>query len=224
VHNLKKGIFISFILILIITGCYQKKETVTDSNSPIIEIYIPKERIPSLDGGALPPNWNSGEPSEDEIAYRRKFLRLDTISQRLIYAGRYAAKASDLQNSPLIENNDVLGFNFKTNKLKLSRNGVKKLFSILPNFNFSRQFIITADKKPILNGYLFSTFSSSYVSHFYIKYARGTSEPDLSRLIDEQEFEIYYNPTFEFDYGVKKYEYQKNVNFYKAFKNRQTNK
>lgn len=220
---MKKGILISFILILIIIGCNQKKETVNDSNSPIIEIYIPKERIPSLDGIALPSNWSFGGLSEDEIAYVRKFLRLDTISQRLIYAGRYGANGSDLQNYPLIENKDILGFNFKTNKLKLSGNGVKKLLSVSPNFNISRQFIITADKKPILNGYLFSTFSSSYVSHFYIEYYRGASEPDLTGLIDEQEFEIYYNPTFEFDYDKNKYDYKKNVNFYNAFKNRQAN-
>ena len=210
-HNLKKVIFIPFIVILTLIGCIKKKQTVIESKHPIIEIYTPKERIPSIDGIELPSNWNLAGLSEHKAEFYRKYARLDTISQKLIFAGRFVAKVSDLPNSPLIQDKDIVGFDFEYNTLKLSESGVKKLLTVLPNMNFSRQIIITADKKPILNGYLFSTFSSSYVSHFYIKYNRDSSEPDLTWLNNEQDYEIYYNPNFEYDYNLKKYDFSQRI-------------
>lgn len=207
-----------------LVGCNKNAKNVTKVYAPKLEIYLPKERIKSNDGSELVRQWNFAESFKKDSSwielneYYHKYARYDTIDHNYIYAGNFIAKKSDLQNEPFIESDEIIEFDFKSSKIKIRPSGVEKIRNLKPNFNFSRQFIITADKQPILTGYFYSIFSSSYVSHYYIIYADSNGTESFPKKYEEREFEIFYNNKIQKEFlSDDSYDFKKNSDFYNAF-------
>lgn len=199
-------------------GCRNLKNEVE------IEIYLPKERIKFYDGCKINREWNFSDHLEKDSfwielnKFYRKYARYDTLTNDYIYAGGFIAKKSDLEKEPFIKSDEIIEFDFETSKIKISPSGVKKILNLEPNFNFSRQFIITANKKPILTGYFYSSFSSSYVKHYYIVYEGTAEKQPVSKQYQEREFEIFYNDENRKEFLLDdRYDFKNNVDFYKAF-------
>lgn len=222
--SLKKNIPITFIIFLIIIGCSENTKKVTEIDAPKIEIYLPKERIKSKDGSELTQEWNFTESAKKDTSwvrlnkYYHKYARYDTIDHNYIYAGSFTATKADLQSEPFIKSNEILQFDFKNSKIKISSSGVEKIWNLEPNFNFSRQFVITADKKPLLTGYFYSSFSSSYVSHYYIIYEGSYDTESFPKKYKEREFEIFYSNKTQKEFLTNdRYDFKTNSDFYNAF-------
>lgn len=196
----------------------------SEIGNPKIEIYLPKERIVSNDGTELINEWNFREDLKNDSSwiklnnYYHQFARFDTITKNYIYAGSFEATENELQEFPLIEDKEILDFDFKTSEITISASGVEKLWSLTPEMNFSRQFILTADKKPILTGYFYSVFSSSYVKHFYIVYNNGYEGLEKPTF-ENKAFKIEYNPKAEYFSQVDKFDFKQSSEFYDVFKN-----
>jgi hypothetical protein len=219
---LNKTFVIILIFFLILIGCNRKQHKVDKIQKAKIEIYLPKERIVSKDGSELLNDWNFRKELKKYSSsillndYHLKYARYDSITHNIIYAGSFSATENDLPSTPFIYDNEILGFDFETSEIIISASGVEKLWSLQPNMNFSRQFILTADRKPILTGYFYSIYSSSYVKHFYIVYNSGYEGVEKPEFKDEN-FKIEYNPESEFNWELEKYDFKKSDEFYDAF-------
>lgn len=194
-----------------------------EKDAPKIEIFLPKERIKTKDGTAITREWNFIESMRGDSSMirenniLREFARLDTITNNFIYAGSYDAKENDLEDNPFIYENEIISFDFQTSEIEISASGVEKLWDLQSNFNYSRQFVITEDRKPILTGYFYSSFSSSYVKHFFIMHESGNDEMKKP-IFEKHKFRIEYNPESEYNFDLDKYDFKSNTEFYKAFK------
>ncbi|WP_417887964.1 hypothetical protein [Zunongwangia sp.] len=237
-RKLKKIKNILVILAFLLISCVKKQKANDELDLPKIEIYQPKERIVSNFGNPITDEWILSEFFDnDTTLFQDKYLndcssflhrpnyqiftKVDPKSNKLIYAGPFSATTQDLKENPFIKDEEIIGFDFKESKIRISSTGVSKIMSLKPNMNHSRQFVITIDKMPILTGYFFNTFSSSYVSHFYIEhlYKDENFKSNSPKISD---YEIFYNPKSEFDWEPIQYNFKKNAKFYKAFK--ETNK
>src|SRR5690606_13013144 len=115
-----------------------------------------KERIPNNFGITLEEvSQKHFEEQIDSNDYKElykiydKGITYDTINKSIIYLGDFSFSLSDLENVPIITNDEIQGFDFKNSQILLKDTAIKKL-SDLNNFH---QFVILANNKPILNGY-----------------------------------------------------------------------
>lgn len=197
---------------------------IVNVDKPEIEIYLPKERIVSKDGTELIREWvfredlKNDEYFIEENKYYLKYARYDTLNNNYIYAGSFVADKSDLKEEPFIKNDEIIEFDFKKSLIKFSPSGVEKIWNLPPNFNFSRQFIITADKEPILTGYFYSIFASSYVSHFYIVYDGSNDIKSFPKKYEEREYKIFHNQKTQKEFhSDDEFDFRTKLDFYKAF-------
>jgi hypothetical protein len=211
------------VIFLLLIGCTQKEGSFDISTKPLIEIYLPKERIKSYDGSKIMTEWNFSETLKTDTTFiimneiLLEYGRYDSITNKTIYAGSFEASQTDLPQEPLIKDDEILSFNFNTSKLTLSSSAVKKLWCLKSDFLYSQQFVITANRQPILTGYLFNVLSSSTVNHFYITYTGGYGRLEMLDFNDE-EFEIQYNPNTQFIRELETYDFKLDKEFYSAFK------
>lgn len=198
----------------------KRKDSTTKTN--IIEIYLPIERIQSNDGIELKPEWNLGVASKKDSSsvnldkYHSKYARQDLNTGKIIYAGNFTATTKDLPASPFIEDSEIIGFNFETSEIIINAKGIEKLWNLIPNHTYSRQFIITANRTPILTGYFFNSLSSSYVKHYYIIYTggyKGMAKPKFK----SENLKIEFNSKSEYVFDLKTYDFRLNRDFYEAF-------
>ncbi|MGJ8667206.1 MAG: hypothetical protein ACSHW7_12625 [Patiriisocius sp.] len=198
----------------------------TNSDLPKIEIYLPKERIKTKDGVEITREWNFIESTRTDSSMihsnklLREFARLDTVTDNYIYAGSYNADEDDLDINPFIYENEIISFDFETSELEISASGAEKLWNLQEDFIYSRQFIITADRKPILTGYFYGILSSSYVNHFYIFYENG-GFGEKKPVFENEKLRIEYNSKSMkgfFKTDKEKYDFKTIAEFYNAFK------
>lgn len=210
-----KKLFPYFIFLLILSSCQKK-------NQDVIEIYLTKERIPNKDGITLEQvNKKYFEEQIDSIDYKQlykiydKGITYDTINKNIIYLGDFNFSISDLEEIPIITNNEIQGFDFKKSQILLKDSAIKKL-SDLSNFH---QFVILVNKKPILNGYFENHFSSRLISTYFIVYYRNIQNIPKFKITKN------YNSLYLFQgTGQKGWEYPEfqttNPEFYQTFQTR----
>lgn len=216
---MNKTIFLFIIIFLSFTGC--KKKDITDKTIEI-EIYLPKVRIQSNDGIELKHEWNLGVTSEKDSSWvnlnkiHSTYARQDRQSGNIIYAGSFVANEQDLSKKPFIRHNEIIGFNFETSEIIFTASGMKKLWELKPNYAYSRQFVITANRKPILTGYFYNALSSSYVKHYYITY-RGGYDGVVKPKFKSENLRIEFNPKSEYNFNLEKYDFRLKTDFYESF-------
>ena len=199
-------IYIFFLFAAV--GCRDK----TVAKNSDIEIYLLNKRIETNLGIPLKDYYISGGVDVEKIdSLRLKYTNFDTITKQEIYAGPFKATRSDLNKSPLITDEEFIGFNFDTNELTINAKGLLKIHEMGNPAEFSTQFVITDKKKPIFTGYFFSIYSSSAVHDYYIV----LDEPDgqfrdlvIRYKLTSTEFDVYKLPDLT-----------KNLEFYEAFNN-----
>lgn len=157
----KLHIFLFFILFC---SCSKKE------NDLKIEIYLVKSRILTYEGVLLKETNEYKKFRLDTHSFysRKKDEKFDTVTNQLIYGGKYKVSQYDLKSSPLIEDGEILFLYKDSSQIQLSNSGFRKL----QNFNYKdddgRQYVITVNKKPVLNGYLMSRYSSKVYSHNFL--------------------------------------------------------
>jgi len=140
---------------------------------PKVEIYLLNKRIESKHGIDIKKVEEYSEMlrrMDTNTVKEFENLKVDTITNRLIVAGEFDAKKSDLSSIPLISDSEIVSFNKSNNELIIKSNASKKIFEIEDEFVTSTQFVISVDKKPVLTGY-FNNLASSYSPNWnYITY------------------------------------------------------
>lgn len=148
------------IFLLILSSCQQK-------NQDVIEIYLTKERIPNKVGIPIQEYFriNNFDLSEVErYPEKYEFMTVDTTNQQLIDLGNFNFEIKDLEQYPFITNDEILGFDVERAELILKNEVVDK-FSKL---KYNTQFVLFINKKPVINGYLETGFSSRLFNNTYV--------------------------------------------------------
>ena len=91
------------------------------------------------------------------------YTTYDTIHEEFIYAGKFDAKESQLEESPLVNDDEIVNLDIINHSLKIKKSGAKKIYDLKVNMRYGHQFVITINKKPIFTGYFWDNLSS-YVS------------------------------------------------------------
>ena len=140
-----------------------------------LEIYLTKNLVESYEGVPLRNAFkDSSLISNIENLYGKK-IRVDTITKKMIYSGRFNVTKNDLQENPFIINSEILGLDFKKSEIIFNRSVSENIYKILPNWKNAnvrgRQFVLLHNGQIILKGYLIGTMSSywsnTYQIHFY---------------------------------------------------------
>ena len=152
--NINKGFILFLFISLNFISCNKK----SDEHS--IEIYLLNDRIKSNDG--IPISKIKDFKKMDTIFLKSisNIANYDTKTKEFIYAGKFEVNSEQINSSPLITNNEITNFNLKTNKIELSTSGATKIMNLKPSMKNGIQFVICDNKKPLLTGYFWSSYSS----------------------------------------------------------------
>lgn len=182
--NFKRVSILSLIFLLVVS-CQEKKDK--------IEIYLLNKRIVSSEGIPF-PEVDGYDSISDEAKKRFQYSSYNTIDSSLIYAGKFEVEISDINEKPLVENNEILSFNLKNNTIKISKTGVEKITNLENDAVNSIQFVICVNNKPIMTGYFNSFFSSYIPTSNFISYLPKYKFSKYK--IKEEEFELRKNNNF----------------------------
>jgi hypothetical protein len=156
-----------YFLILLIIICALSCSKKVEENKPLIEIYELNRRIPSYEGQ---PFHFTDEMLEMEPGFIQvKDIMRMTDDSLWTPNGAFRVPSTDLKEAPLVTNEQIIGFNFKTGELDLTKEActnftmVKTIKDPFPDV----QLVITANKKPILNFYKAGTMSRWNVGRSY---------------------------------------------------------
>ena len=218
-----KKILLLLIFIQFWISCSNDKSSKIEKNEKtVIEIYLPKKRIQTKKGIKVTDSLLDKKYSPDlkKLIEKdwKKNVRYDTIKKRFIYAGEFKATKKDLPEKPFINDNEIIDFDFNTNTLILSKTAVEKIKKMHSDIRFSKQFVLTSNKKPILCGYFYNIISSYYVDTYYIIYDR-TIKIDKTK----ETFNFILRKIPMMDSNYKELPNMKlKKDFYDAFKKRKT--
>lgn len=142
-----------FCINLFLIGCHK-------SEQHSIEIYLLKDRVNTNEGVSLEKI--KGFPEIDTIALKEmpKTVKYDTLNKEFIYAGSFHVNKNQIESTPLIKNEDVLGLNIDNSEIKLSAEAANKIIALKPSMKDGIQFVITDNKNPVMTGYFWSSYSS----------------------------------------------------------------
>lgn len=150
------------LIFLLAISCQEKKDK--------IEIYLLNKRILSSEG--IPFSEMSVFDSlSKEAKVKYKDFTYNIIDSCLVYAGKFEVKTSDINEKPLVEDDEIISLNLKNNELVLNEKGDEKVKRIKPDNIKGTQFVICVNKEPVLTGYFKSNFSSFYPSWNFISYS-----------------------------------------------------
>jgi hypothetical protein len=183
---MKKLNFTVIILIIIsITACKNSNEK--------IEIYLLKERKLSIDGTPF-VKLKMADTLSKEILESYKYSSYNEIDSTITFSGKFIAEKKDLNEKPLISDDDILSLDLKTNEIRFSETGIFKIRNIKPNFKYSTQFVICVNKEPQLTGYFMNVFSSFPPTWNYIVYS---NQKQINDKKIEERYLIEQNDKFE---------------------------
>ncbi len=149
-------------ILLLVVACNRKQDT--------IAIYLLKERMPQTKGVPFLETELANKllPEERSMFAHTYFLEADSS---LVYAGEFVAAQKDLQQTPLIANDEIIGFYAQTNALQLSTLGNAKMHAIQSDLRDGRQFAICVNDSIVFTGYFMNSDSSYPPSWNYIVYS-----------------------------------------------------
>ncbi|ARN79268.1 hypothetical protein BST97_15455 [Nonlabens spongiae] len=176
-------------------------------NRSELELYTTKELLP-FDNGIPIIQVGNFEDRDSLFKSRAKF---DTINNQIIYAGAFQSNFRDLEKVPILNDSDILGFDFESNELLVSSASIHKLNGLDIHGLWKKQFVLTANKEKILSGYLCDSMGACLVNDNYIYtfQSRRVMSNDTVRLrVDSVSTQDYRK------------DYSKNSKFFNAFKER----
>lgn len=148
-----------FLLILVLVSC-------SKHDSTLVEIYIPKNRIPSDEGISIPKNIPA--VIRDKVL-DTSIVRLNPKDSSFIFMGEFKSSVNDLSPIPLITDKDILSYNPKNGKITFSEGASEKISKLKYDF-YGTQFVVTINKEPVFNGYFVNGMSSVVADTYFIEY------------------------------------------------------
>lgn len=135
----------------------------------VIEIYTLKSRAKNLHGISAQKYFlNKNDTTHYTIINDN--TTIDTLKNELIYAGEFLIDINNLEDKPLINDNDILFLDTKTNQIVFTESAKKLLSSFKGHTREGIQFVMTDNRKPIISGYFWNDFSSSWSNWNCISY------------------------------------------------------
>ncbi|MCO6173618.1 hypothetical protein NHF50_01025 [Flavobacterium sp. NRK F10] len=180
---MKLNNFIIFISFFLFISC-EKNE----NKKSKVEIYLTNKRIESYEG-VKTKNLNDTLKYKELLDRFSQFsIKIDTVHNDIIFAGAFDIKNMDLEDHPLISDDEILKFNFDTSKIVMKKSAINKITNLnwkMGN-SFGRQFVLCIDKKPVICGYFYNS-SSSFLSNTYQIFI-----DDYKLINSEVEYKIYF--------------------------------
>lgn len=168
-------IVVSCLLILstIIYCVVEKNNSNKILKENCIEIYVYKEPI-------LPENcvWyrDSKYYKVDEFDFIKEFGIIDTVNNSYSQGGIFIDDMSKIEKKPILKNIDVIAFDCTKSNIILKQDKSFNLSIKNKKIKHLKQFVITLNKKSMLNGYFFNVFSSSVCKTNQIIFFGGNSK------------------------------------------------
>ena len=165
---MKKAFFLLFPFFFIFISCQKNEDK--------IEIYLTKEPIEFKEGIHVRDFYTEEKLKEfDESALYKiknliiKNIRIDTINKEFIYCGDFTATKEQLEETPFIEDSEIINFNSKSSIINFEKSVIEK-FDNLKHYEdkIGIQFAVCINEKPLMFGYFIKGFMSGYYSKNYI--------------------------------------------------------
>lgn len=94
--------------------------------------------------------------SDSELAN----IPYDSIQKEFLYAPEFEVKQNELNENPLITNEEILCIDIISGKIELSAEGVNKIIELNSSMKHGIKFAICNNKEPLFTGYFWSSYSS----------------------------------------------------------------
>jgi len=128
-----------------------------------IEVYLYKEPI-------LPENcvWFKDTEKYDKSYRAAEKSIIDTINNEYLQGKEFCLN-NKFDKVLLLKNDDLINYNFEDNDFLIKLSKYQRLFNWEPSMHL-KQFVITINKKPILNGYFYNGMMSNFVEDETLMY------------------------------------------------------
>lgn len=143
---------LSILLILSLCSCVETKHS--------IEIYLLKERVKSNEGVPVAEIKDFNKMDTISLKAIGKTANYDNIKKEFIYAGRFEVNSNLIDSTPLIYDSEIINLNTQKGNLKFSESAIKKIKELKAPMQNGIQFVICDNKKPLLTGYFWNSYSS----------------------------------------------------------------
>ncbi len=183
-----KNILLILIFSIVIFSC--------EKHNAKIEIYLLKRNVLSSEGMPLLEylKLKKLKKNNEIVSENERNWSYDSVKQQFISGGKFFVSVDDLQDNPLVSDEDILKLDLEKSELFLSKNGKDKISRLKSARN---QFAICVDKQPILTGYFRNNYSSVIYSWNYIGYYYKHSNYNNVNNILDSTFVIRQNPDYE---------------------------
>ncbi|MBS4040140.1 MAG: hypothetical protein KGZ81_06025 [Flavobacteriales bacterium] len=88
------------------------------------------------------------------------FILHDSIKKIFSYAPKFEVQQIELNEKPLITNEQILCIDTITGIIKLSAKGYNRILELRPSMKHGIKFAICRNKEPLFTGYFWSSYSS----------------------------------------------------------------
>ena len=198
-----------FSFSFLVLSCTKKED--------VIEIYLTKNKIESYNGVPLRVGIKDNLILKNVVDFYGTDIRVDTITEKLIYMGHFNVQKEDLEEKPFIINSEILGFDFEKSEIHLSKNAEEKIYNTQndwrKNTALRKQFAICYNGAVVLTGYLIPSICSHHSNTYQIWY-----NPNIT---DNQQNEFKASQLIMTDsLNFEKNYLLKDKIFYNTFKNR----
>lgn len=159
------------LIILTFISCDKKEE---------IQLYFLKERKENKQG--LKPSELIEYSKKNGYAFKNygKHTTIDTINKKVIFAGDFNYSIEDLEKEAFLFDKDFLNLDTINNVIELSNFGGRKILDEKINLRNGKQFVITVNGKPYINGYLWNAYSSNGTDWYTIQYDNFETIKDIN--------------------------------------------
>jgi hypothetical protein len=97
-------------------------------------------------------------------------------------ATEFEIKDTDLPTLPFIRDDDIDYYDTCINKIFITQDAAIRIAELKPKLNVGIPFVLTVDRKPILTGYFWSTFSSFGCASYVFFNSNDTTQKLLKGL------------------------------------------
>ena len=208
---MKTGQLLTYLCVfsIFLASCTKKKD--------IIEIYLTKNKIESYDGVPLRLGIKDSVIIKQVENIYGKGVRVDTITDKLIYMGHFKAEKEDLEEKPFITNSEILGFDFEKSEIHFSKSVTEKIYNAENDWRkdnaLGKQFAVSFNGIVLLTGYLIPSIYSYHSNTYQIWYNANLPNYKIKKFKPSQ-FIMNDSLNFEKNYLLK------DKVFYNTFKNR----
>jgi len=162
-----------FFGVLLLYSCVKKEKTKVPENK--IEIYLTNKLVLKKNCVLLneyKPYIDSLKIVHSDIYIKNNFKRvlhfyqIDTISKIKSFKGKFSPKTIDLEEKPIIYNNEIKSFDLTKSIIEIDSISALKMGKILNSMNLSygQQYVILYNKDIVFTGYFVSAFSSTIIN------------------------------------------------------------